>query len=489
LLFLHGHNADNIQLNQLAATADNATRNFSILMPDDYSGTLAISVTDADNEIYNDNSPSIHSAIFLSADINSPVHEPDWYFSKKPGADHAFDVLLMTCKPARANAQTILGAHEQRIKYLPEKSITLKGRAFEMNDGVKIPVANGSLFLILKAVADSVSIPLSVTTDSAGFFIIPDLYFHDTAAVFVQTGIKTQGQASNNIAITIYKNVFDSIAGSKYVIAPTVLNGRLSNINADSMAADKQAGMLQNVTITARAKTHLDSVLAKYASGMFANPGSWAATLDLTNDPITANSDQDVLGWLNGKVAGLTYSFSNGKPLIYWRYSNVIIGLSNVDQLKLNAPAFFLNEMLLSAGPDGYDGAIDLLSGIRMADVALIRVYKPGTMPNVPDNGPHGSVAIWLKKETDMNKPTSKISFEKSTKAGYKLNRQFSNAAGNVSNGTTLYWNPALEVDPVTHTASFNFTDTTAKRLQIIAQGLDINGKTVRLNKVIANTN
>lgn len=160
-------------------------------------------------------------------------------------------------------------------------------------------------------------------------------------------------------------------------------------------------------------------------------------------------------------------------------------GLSGVDQLKLNAPSFFLNEALLNTGLEGYDGAVDLLSGIRMADVALIRIFKPGTMPNVPENGPHGCIAIYLKNGRENNMPVSKINFEKSSVYGFSIPGSFSTVNSSSANNNTLYWNPSLYVDPVTHTASFSFNNNGNKQFMIVAEGMDENGILVRIKQLV----
>ena len=117
------------------------------------------------------------------------MHEPEWYFNDtNPETAHARDVLMVTCKAPGFDLQRILNDDDALIKYLPEKSITLKGRAFEINGSERKPAINSSLFFILKAAEDSLTLPLNVLTDATGFFTVPDLQFHDTANIYVQTG-------------------------------------------------------------------------------------------------------------------------------------------------------------------------------------------------------------------------------------------------------------------------------------------------------------
>ncbi|MFT3936865.1 MAG: hypothetical protein QM726_24785 [Chitinophagaceae bacterium] len=488
LIFLHKARSSNIKVDSLMP-AIGKERKVSILMPEDYHGSVAVSVTDASNEIDTTNFASIKSELLLSGNLSTPVFNAGWYFNSNTGTKQALNLLMLTSKSAKPSIQSILNDDEQRIKYLPEKSLTLKGQAFEVNGNNTTALKNGSLFLMLKAKIDAVSTPLLLNTDSAGLFNLPDLNFHDSAVVYVQANANVQSKAAANYAVEFYKNIFDSIARNRYVVAPFVLNTNFYSKDTQAIAensfAEDKTSMLKNVTITAKVKTHLDSVLATYTSGLFANPGVWVQTIDLTNDPITINSDQAVLEWLNGKAPGLNYTYNNGKPIIYWRYSNVIAGLSAMDQLKLNAPAFFLNENLLSAGLEGYDASIDLLSGIRMADVALIRIFKPGTLSNVPDNGPHGAIAIYLRNGKEMDKPTKKLSFEQSIKIGYKTVHRFKEQ--DAGEHGTLYWNPSVAVDPITHIASFSFPGIVSKQLRIVVEGLDEKGNIISINRLFQN--
>ena len=179
--------------------------------------------------------------------------------------------------------------------------------------------------------------------------------------------------------------------------------------------------------------------------------------------------------------------------MIYWRYSNLIMGLSAAEQIKLNAPAFFLNEQLLNVGNEGYDDAIRLLSGIRVADIAIIRVFQPGMNPLVPENGPHGSIAIYLKNGTEEQKPNTQVYFRKSSILGFNKmpsfdqNRDDKKKMDNQSSvPITLFWNPSLMVDTVTHQATISFGHMdSVKHYQVMAMGLSYDGSMVILNKII----
>ena len=488
-VFLHDYTALTTGLQAAAVNAPGGEKKLLFTVPEQFIGKFTVAVTDADRDFDTLNSENIRSGLLIGSALSGSVQSPGWYLQgNDPFRDQVLDLLTMTGNAGGFNLRKVLAEELPPIKYLPEKSLSFSGRAWEMNGDKKMPLVNGSVFLLVKAASDSLSRVLTADTDSAGAFTLGHLYFHDTADFYIQTGVKTQGRTRNAVAIDFYNTIFDSIAHIPFVQASSVLSTNLYSKDSpvDNAVPGKEGKLLQNVTVTARGKTHLDSVLAKYASGFFANPGAWVTTLDLTNDPITQLSDQNVLDYLNGKVAGLNYAYNNGLPVIYWRFSNVIAGLSGVELMKLNAPSFFLNESLLNTGPEGYDAMVQLLSGVRMADVVMVRIFKPGTMPNVPDNGPHGTIAIYLKNGTEMDKPSSQTAFQQFTKAGFTKGHEFSQTGVAAIESRTIYWNTSLEADKVSHTVLISFYNKhNARRFRVVAEGLDEKGHIIQLNQVI----
>ena len=489
LVFLHDYTAPAAEMQAAAVSAPEGEKKLLLTVPGQFSGKFTVAVTDADRDTADTGSENIRSALLTGSVLNACIPSTGGYLQGNDSFScQALDLLMIASGAGGFDWKKVLAEELPPIKYLPEKSLSFSGLTCEINGEKKTPLVNGTVFLVLKATSDSLSRVLTVNTDSAGVFTLNQLYFHDTAGFYVQTGIKTAGQTSNTLAIDFNKTIFDSVARMPIVEAPFLRSTGL--YSGDSLAGNtvtqKEGKLLQNVTVTAKGKTHLDSILAKYASGFFANRGAWVTTLDLTNDPITQLSDQDVLNYLNGKVAGLNYAYNNGLPVIYWRFSNLIAGLTGVEQMKLNAPSFFLNESLLNNGPEGYDAMVQLLSGIRMADVVMVRVFKPGTMPNVPDNGAHGTIAIYLKNGTEMDRPASQTAFRQFRKTGFTKVREFSDAGIAATESPTLYWNPSLEAGGVSHTVLISFHNKhNAKRLRVVAEGIDEEGHIIQLQQVV----
>jgi hypothetical protein len=227
-------------------------------------------------------------------------------------------------------------------------------------------------------------------------------------------------------------------------------------------------------------KSHTDSTILHYANGEFAQTD--AKTFDFTDNKSVSNDYRNVLQFLQTNVAGLIVSGNTsgeGDPLIYWRpVLSLRSDMSMEDRYKRNSPDFFVNEQLLNDGINGYHFAVTTISSIRVQDIAMIRAYPPGTFPATAGSAPNGVIAIWLK---DGSENKYEDYFNKIIQQGYSNIQNF--GEDNITN-SVLYWNPNLETDSLTHTAAFNFHNKTgAKKFRIVIEGMDSNGRLLRLEQ------
>ena len=485
---------ESMSLNNLS----NEKNSLTFRLPDQFQGNILTSIIQTDSLTKMGEASKFEPNLFFASLISEYTDQPELFINGNPAETvNQIDLLLMTSKWTHFDWQKILNNEYPLIKYYPEQSISIRGHAYTKEGKEKAVLKNESIFLVMKSKSDSLTKLLQVFTDTLGAFMVSGLNFHDTADLYVQTGELVDNRVNQSISVEWEKNIFDSIRSNRFVVAPFLLNASYikeqdSLLMTDS-AWNKHGRTLKTITVRAVVKNHIDSLLEKYATGFFANPLAWAKTFDFTSDDIAKTLDENIIDYLNGKVAGLSYYYNNGEPLIYWRYSNLIMGLSAAEQIKLNAPAFFLNEQLLNVGNEGYDDAIRLLSGIRVADIAIIRVFQPGMNPLVPENGPHGSIAIYLKNGTEEQKPNTQVYFRKSSILGFNKmpsfdqNRDDKKKMDNQSSvPITLFWNPSLMVDTVTHQATISFGHMdSVKHYQVMAMGLSNDGSMVILNKII----
>ncbi len=109
-----------------------------------------------------------------------------------------------------------------------------------------------------------------------------------------------------------------------------------------------------------------------YPTGLFKSDNAY--TFDVMNNT-NASSYYNVFQFLQGRVPGL-YVYDGGvfnRPYVTYRSGR---------------PAFFLNEMQVSAGT---------LASISMSDIAFIKVFRPPFF-GAFGGGPNGAIAVYTQR-------------------------------------------------------------------------------------------
>jgi outer membrane receptor protein involved in Fe transport len=102
--------------------------------------------------------------------------------------------------------------------------------------------------------------------------------------------------------------------------------------------------------------------------------------IDMVNENESADSYQNVLEWLPGRIAGL--------QIYYTRYGTPVPFIRN------SRAAIFVDEMPVDA---------DFLNNLPVTDIAMIKIIK-GPFAGAVGNGPGGVIAIYtLKGDDDSN--------------------------------------------------------------------------------------
>jgi hypothetical protein len=522
LVFLHNKNQQmrglELQSSQLNFTP-HSKNTFVLNIPDDTKGNYSVSVTDADAEKENANGQNIISNVLVTSDIKNYVKDPGWYFQNNN--ESGIDLLMLTNEWSRFKWNNIMNNKFPQLKYYAEQSLMLKGRAYRVKKKSSEPLSDGEVPMMMKEQNGSLKDILSVPVDSAGYFTLANLDFYDTATIYVKNTAETKKEREQNITVQFERNPLDTV---RYAFIPNsekeivgnkitntdqaaIIKKRFPDTSANNLHKDKT--LLSAVTIRAKAKTHTDSTIADYASGVFATPDAWVKTFDFTNDKIAAHSYQiNVLQYIINNVPGLYVKYTNPAqtiqgeknvtniPIIAWRmnYSLFVPAKEGSFQRMLaNVPAFFLNETQLTGeGGGDYINAMELLQSISVANLAMIRVYPPGTKVTASGNSSNGVIAVYTINKTEARDYDNINRFDRIKKMGYTKVQQFSSPDYNLRKNiqipdsrTTLYWNPQLATDSTSHTVSFSFyNNDAAKRFHIVIEGIDNSGKIVRIDKI-----
>jgi hypothetical protein len=435
-----------------------ARNEIEISLPDSIAAaSLSISVTDA--AIDADTSENIYSALLLTGDLRGYIHNPAYYFANTDDSlQQKLDLVMLTNGWRRFQWDQVTKGVLPKLNYAKDTSyLTLSGNVY----GVAKSMLTGkeSMVLFIKSKDSASSQTRIVGLNTNGTFNDPEVLFFDTLRVYYQLKSKLLGNAEARF-MTERLPAPNYLAASKsffnrraYLDTAGLYKHSMLSYETFRRQQQERSKMLANVTVTAKAKTPVQSLDEKYARGLFS--GGDATQFDLVND-VAAMGSLNIFNYLQGRVAGLQINAGSNPPSLTWRGGT---------------PQLYLDEMPVDA---------DLVRNIPIADVAYIKVFRP---PFMGTGGGNGGIAIYTRRGDDQrNTPGRGLS--SSMVMGYSNIREFyspdysrfdrRNEQPDVR--TTLYWNPgviATKGRPVK--LSFYNNDVT-KAFRIIITGMTKDG-------------
>ncbi len=436
-----------------------------ISMPDSVIGNLSLAVTDKGIGI--DSSNNIISQLLLAGDLQGAVYKPQYYFSNNTDsvARH-LDLVMLTHGWRRYNWEAIVKGDMPQMKYPAEKDyLTFSGKIYGANS-TQLRSAGG-LFAILEG-KDSSRQVITADIKPDGTFQEPNIVLFDSTKIYYQFTNKSFGDISEvrfmNSVIPAPKHI--SLDKSKMALLDTSGNARLRFLaNEEARLNEMLKGTtLQNVTVTTKAKSPLQKLDEKYASGLFQSGDAYQ--FDLTND-VFANSYQNIFTYLQGKVAGLQISANGNGASMTWRGGT---------------PTVYLNEV---------PSDVNQLSSTSVSDIAYIKVFPPPFMGGF--NGASGAIAVYTKKGGDQPLEKGK-GMPSRTVIGYTAVKEFyspnygtidpRNEAEDVR--STLYWNSTILTTLENHRLKFTFyNNDVSDAFRVIVEGLSTDGRLVHIEKVV----
>lgn len=395
------------------------------------------------------------STLWLSGDFTSYIDAPAQYLGVDANIA-GLDALLISEKWKRFDWNTVLSGKLPEIKYMPEPYISYKGTVYG-SGGV---MANESVNLIFYF-QDSTNQFTQITTDSKGVFELKNMIYEEPVKVYYQVNNK---KAAREISVTFeplirsidFKGALP-VSGFKLIKRPAKDAvpddiARALATRANQKSVDDQFKTLQEVKIVAQKKNLSQQLNDKLSSGMFKSMNE--NVFDLVNENQDAQSAQNILQWLQGRVAGLQIQMQNGNYVPIIRGSQV---------------GLYLDEMPVDASA---------ISGLPVSNIAMVKVIKGPFLGGIGGGG-GGAVAIYTRRgDTQPANSQKAPSLSNSTLIGFDKQAPFTspdykdNAIKIADKDTrdALYWNPFLQVErgkPVT-IRFFNNDDAKSLRVVII---------------------
>ena len=440
---------------------------FEINVEDTLLANMSISITDAEigRTSTEDN---IISGLLLSGDIKGIIYNPTYYFANNADSTvNNLDLVMLTHGWRRFNWQYITRPRKPFIKYPADQPLSLIAKVFGVNPSS--PIRPDETMTVILQTKDSTTQVITVPKTGPTEFAIRNFVFYDTLKLYYQ--FDKDKKLASNTSLLFENGLYK---GTRVVSLPEYTIGNIDSliINRAKYFADQiykfgngtKVNVLQEVIVKTKARSKIDELDKKYASGLFS--GGDAVTFDFVNDP-QSSSFPNIFTYLQGRVAGLQITNNGSNVSLLWRGS---------------ATTTFLNEMQVDA---------NTLSTISVADIAYVKVFRPPFF-GAFGGGSGGAIAIYTRKGGDQPINPGK-GLDRSFITGYSVMKQFyspdySNTQDEITSDlrSTLYWNPFVFTDATKTKVKIEFyNNDISKAMRVVIEGVNEYGKLIRIEKVV----
>jgi len=464
---LHEFNAQvSVQIANLKKRGKNI---IELYVKDTTAANMSMSITDA--SLVLPEQQTIYSDFLLSNDIRGRVYNPAYYFSSDADSVAAhLDLVMLTNGWRKFDWEKIKNAVLPKQIYPVEQDLMkVTGKVYanatsKLNEDLLL-----NLIILRK---DSSKKMFFLPVDKNGLFEDKTSFFYDTSRIYYSIN----GKSKNNSYVVHFENGLLNQSLKKLNLGADAFNNYWSDslarikLNSIFLEQERQKKLLASMTLSevvvkSKTKSAVQVLDEKYATGFFA--GGDGISFDLSSDANMVAAI-DILTYLQAKVPGLTINLG-GQPSATWRGSNT---------------QFFLNEMTTT---------IDQVQSINITDISYIKAMRPpffGAM----GGGSGGAISIYTKKgEYNRGGNVNSKGMEYKVLGGYSVFKEFYNPSYDkpaenfeIDNRATLYWNPYLLTNKKSSRVRIEFfNNDISKKLQIVLEGINANGRLARVVKYI----
>ena len=441
-----------------------------ITVDDSVKSNMSIAITDAD--WYHDTTNNIVSQLLLKSEIKGYINNPAYYFSNNSDSvKQQLDLVMLTHGWRRFNWPELAKGSLPKLKYERDSDyLEIKGKVY----GHAFSRRNAQMMNLILLAKDSTKQLISLPIEKDGSFLQKGVLFFDTVKAYYQfngdrrlTDMATV-KLTNGMGLDFPKRVnmnYDYGLQLPNFLQDSANLLRTKNLLAQIDRAEKRlkAHQLAEVTVRSKVKRQVDILDEKYATGMFSGGDSYQ--FDLVNDKF-AQSSPDIFWYLQGRIAGLQINEDGINTRLRWRGAS---------------PELFLDEIRVRA---------EEIKTLQVADIAYVKVFRPPFFGSF-GSGEGGAIAIYTRKGDDVQFVSGR-GMGYALIDGYTKYKEFYSPDYSVNQTietdirTTLYWNPYLLTNPNSRTVKVEFyNNDISKRLRVIIEGINSNGKLTRVEKII----
>lgn len=448
-------------------------------IPDTLKANCSVSITDATADGDFPDADNMITHMLLTGEVRGYIHDPYYYFTHPADSlTNQLDLVMMTHGWRRFKWDAL--AHE-KLPVIKNRESDYLSVIVDVLGVDPYKIAKDESLNVILSKKDSSTQMLAVPHLSGTKFGVTGLVFYDTAKAFYQFNVNRT--LSSQAAVTFSTGLVNGprnarplttafegwtaedsmyLRRNKFIAVEVARTSEITNQKVQTLAA---------ATVRGRAKTEVEKMDERYASGMFA--GGDAYEYDLVNDPLAA-AMPDIFTYLQGKVPGLQITPGNGPggtPSLSWRGGH---------------PSLYLNEMQTDA---------QQLQSTPVTDIAYVKVFRPGSGVGF-GGGSGGVLSIYTKKGGDEKRgddPSFK-GLDRATLIGYAMPRQFYspnylevsplNEAEDLRK--TLYWKPYVLTDKDSKRVNIDFfNNDITKKLRVVLEGFNEEGKLTHIEQTV----
>jgi hypothetical protein len=471
IVFVNNYDMANIKLNADTLSFDIKGKNSITMRAGDANGTaiqgnFSVSVRDYkttdEEERFTDN---ICSSFLISSELRGNLYHPGYYFqSSADSLQDQLDLVMLTNGWRHFSWDTMLNAKSEKLKYAPERSQYIAGQIISKDNII------GEKIKLIIINQDSSKYIGYITPDSLGRFILRDYEHRGASQLYVEV-VDSKNHIKKAV-VKLLNNFSDSLKSKTrepFISEENTSKNIVFSLGDDKVFDASDGHMLQTIVIKGKKINPTDEEINEHVSTLYHSVQEY--TLDLVNHPAP---DVSLLDYIQGRFPGL--QIHGDTAFIY---------LSTSTLKAQPQPYVYLDEHLLSS--------IKAVEDINLHNVALIRFIPPPVGFAPFNGGSVGAIMIYTRNNIDDRKNmSSDETFDKYTFNGYTVTREFSSPDYSISvnkdvpdKRTTLYWQPELKTN-INGDAHFSFYNSdNTKGYVIIIQGMDSEGHTGYLYKII----
>lgn len=428
------------------------------LSPESYFKNYTVLVSE-DDGTQKPEEENILSGLWLTGDFTTPIDSPAQYFSNNANSE-ALDALLISENWKRFDWNSVLSGSVPTIKTQSQKFLSYRIKPVKNN----ALILNSSVILLLKS-GKSEPIISPFQTDQSGYVYLNNLSNDEPLTVSLFSNSENGKESTaDHLFVTAEPLVnptpfTGNFPETKYKLVKANGNKTLPPAIAKAINTQKnnkkiegaEVQEIKEVELVGKKKDPKEELDKQLSTGMFSSMNS--TIFDFVNEDQNTNGSINILDWLQGRAAGLTFQRNNS-------------GI-NVPYIRGQQAKLYLDE--IQTDPT-------MISTLPINNIAMVKILKGAGL--IGD-----AVAIYTMKGNMKSKNTGKEAPKNNSAVikGYDKPSEFLvemiDEDAKIENDTreTLYWNPNLfDSDYVPPRIKF-FNNDTAKQYKVTIISFDEN--------------